>query len=191
MGKKFGDLEALVSLADGDIFAVKDISEDDSRKMTASQLITYIESVQLDGLNLNEAVALTASSTEINSACSGLLATAAEINAAADGIGVSIPKVKVLTIGDWDMNVNASVDVAHGLTTETIVGAVAKIRDDSPGNNRYFIGGVNGGNDAYVSQEVVGTSSIRLVRETGGSFDTADFDQSSWNRGWIVVFYID
>ena len=94
MGKTITQLDAISALAGGDLFAADDISESDTRKVTADQIQTFLEGQQWDGLNLNEGVALTATSTELNNGC--------------DGIGVTIPRVKLVTIGDWDMDTDAT-----------------------------------------------------------------------------------
>ena len=30
---------------------------------------------------------------------------------------------------------------------------------------------------------------IRLLRETGGEFDTTEYDETPYNRGWITIEY--
>ena len=34
------------------------------------------------------------------------------------------------------------------------------------------------------------TSSIRLSRETSGTFDNALYDATSFNRGWLTIQYV-
>ena len=118
-------------------------------------------------------------------------ATGDEIDAACDGIGVSIPKTAMVTIGDWDMDANTTVSVAHGLTLSKIVGVRALIRSDAddyrfPVNIPYastdFV-------DLYVSY--IDATYIVLSRRPTGHFDDTDFDSTSFNRGWIIFDYID
>jgi hypothetical protein len=135
---------------------------------------------------------ITATASEINTACDGITATASEINTACDGMGVSIPRIKLVEMGDWNMDSTTDLDVAHGLTLSKIIGAYAIIRNDAD-TTRYFIGGYLdvGGSGWDATLYYVGTTYVRLKREVGGDFDGTNFDATSYNRGWIVISYID
>lgn len=201
MGKTFDQLDAIDALADADLFVVDDDSGSDTNKMTPLQLITYLESKQLDGLQLNEAVALTATSAELNvldgitstvaelNILDGVTATAAELNSAADGIGVSIPRQKVVEIGDWNMDSTGTVYVAHGVTFDKIVGVRAIVRNDA-NDGKYCI---SQGCGTYGRGEIdsINATNVRLDRTSGGTFDSVDFDSTSYNRGWVIIDYID
>jgi len=93
---------------------------------------------------------------------------------------------KVLQIGDWDMDATGIISVAHGLTLANIRSISALIRNDA--NTAYFpieyaTLGVSGG---AVSAQ---TSDIFLLRTSSGTFDTTDFNATSYNRGWITITY--
>ena len=176
MGKTIDQLTALGALADGDLLVVDDISETDTRKMTASQLITYIEGEEIDNPQFNEAVAMTATSTELNSGC--------------DGMGVSIPRQKVLEIGDWNMDSSLSVAVAHGLTLAKIIGVRGIIRDDA-GTTHYPITQMRDYAACEVAITHIDATNVNLTRNGVDFFDSASFDSTSYNRGWLVVDYID
>lgn len=97
-------------------------------------------------------------------------------------------KIKVLSIGDWNMDLDASKAVAHGITS-----AVTKIRSISViirEDGGTFLkpldwfttapqGGIN---------DIDGTN-ILLTRLTAGSFDSVNYDATAYNRGWITITY--
>jgi hypothetical protein len=100
-------------------------------------------------------------------------------------------KYKYIDIGDWNMNASAagsaSVNVAHGLTFGNIINVQATIRQDLTGIPLFNLensGDVNGG--GYVD---IGTTNITLHVVLGGFFDNASFDQTSFNRGWVLITY--
>lgn len=133
---------------------------------------------------------ITATASEINTACDGITATATEINAACDGIGVTIPKQKIIDIGDWNMNTTDYVDIAHGLTQSKIRGVYGVIRNDA-NDSYYTIPYVSG---TYGNAEIgilFTSTNIRIARYATGMFDSTSFESTSYNRGWIVVTYID
>jgi hypothetical protein len=137
--------------------------------------------------------ALTATIAEINTACDGVTTTAAEINKSSDGIGVTIPRQKVIEIGDWDMDSDTVVEVSHGLSATKIIGVIGILRNDSD-TQRYTISqanedsalGIIGVTFTYIG------SPIRIGRKEGElPFDTTDFSATSYNRGWLIVSYLD
>jgi len=134
----------------------------------------------------------TATAAEITSVCDGNTATAAEIVKAADGIGVTIPRQKVIVIGSWNMDADATNDVAHGLTASKIVGVRGVIVEDSA-INYYPLCGNEGGSATGLSAQIQNfdATNIRLDRLTGGLFDTTAFDSTAGSRGWLIVDYID
>jgi len=96
-------------------------------------------------------------------------------------------RVKVVDIGDWDMDATATVNVNHGLTSTDIrsvgilirsdVGTVYPITFHTLGN---FVGG------GYS----LGSSQISISRLAGGQFDAIGFDSTSYNRGWVTIHYV-
>lgn len=98
---------------------------------------------------------------------------------------------KIIEIGDWDMDATASVTVAHGLTYANIIDVTATIRADSPGidykGSIVHIDNSTGLGSGFVS---AGTTLVTLTRVTGGFFDSTNFNQTSFNRGWIFIKYI-
>jgi hypothetical protein len=97
-------------------------------------------------------------------------------------------KHKFLLTGDWDMDATPSVSVAHGLTYTNIIGVECLIRNDLDTAKYDLNGGTTGtGNGGYIT---VLSANISLNRITSGDFDTATFDSTSYNRGWVIVKYI-
>lgn len=98
-------------------------------------------------------------------------------------------KVKLIEIGDWNMDTTANVSINHGLTLaqiRSVTGVI--IRDDS---SFYFpIGSVNGG-AGLISAGFgsISATQVAIFRTTGGDFDTANYDSTGFNRGWITITY--
>ena len=100
-------------------------------------------------------------------------------------------KLKVVDIGDWDMNASNQVSINHGLTTSNIRAINAHILHDA-GILSYNIHytttvGALGGGIVVTSA----TSQVILQRVIGGFFDTTDFDSTPFNRGWIFIWFVD
>ena len=119
-----------------------------------------------------------------------LLATSTEINSGVDGMGVTIPRQKVIEIGNWDMDATEAVAVAHGVTG-TIVGCRAIIRNDGD-TARYVLTEISSAG-APSNQGGIASigASVSLHRVGAGIFDDTAFDTAVYNRGWIIVDYID
>ncbi len=135
---------------------------------------------------------ITATVAEINTVADGITATVAEINTVADGIGVTIPRQKIVELGDWDMDTNDSHSVAHGLNLSQIIGVNVMIRNDAD-SNRFGGRGHGTLSDTYTELTIraVGPTNLNFLRRTGGTFDSTDFDSTSYNRGWAIIFYLD
>jgi hypothetical protein len=137
----------------------------------------------------------TATAAEIASVCDGNTATAAEIVKAADGIGVSIPRAAIFNIGDWNMDTTSELTVATGISEDKILAAKAMIRPDSPVTGVNYpldSTGVAGGTVTMQGGvEYWNSSGVVLNRLTGGFFDGTTFDATSYNRGYVIVWYID
>jgi len=103
-------------------------------------------------------------------------------------------KFKVTSIGDWNMDTTAekSVVVLPAASYEYFRICDIVIRQDSNGgsaSNTYPLNytgayGTTGARYHFQSGAVI------MKRLQAGVFDSADYDQTSWNRGWITVAYI-
>jgi len=96
--------------------------------------------------------------------------------------GADVLKFKVITIGDWDMDTDATNDVAHGLDDSIIYNVTATVRNDDD-SERHTLNAYN------VGRILWNATNIRLTRETGAVCDDAAFNATSYNRGWIFIWY--
>ena len=111
------------------------------------------------------------------------------------GTGAATMKCKVIEIGDWDMVDGTGtdfVDVAHGLTLGDIRDVRVVIRNDdastlTPINgDEYTKAGAL--QDARGSVNVDATN-VSIRRIVGGLFDHVDWNSTTYNRGWITIWY--
>jgi len=119
--------------------------------------------------------------------------------------GVLVPTLKVgesakekvrIDIGDWDMEASGTITVPHGLTsgqwkTMNILGVVVRNDADTTYYNLTKLGSVVGTkgvvDGGWISFD---STNITLDRRATGTFDTATFNSTSYNRGFIDIEYI-
>jgi hypothetical protein len=89
-------------------------------------------------------------------------------------------KVKVFNIGDWNMDTGATKATAHGLTLANIRSVQVLIRNDA--DSGYY--DINYSGEVYID----GTN-VQMSRTAAGTFDHTDFDATSYNRGFITIWY--
>ena len=111
-----------------------------------------------------------------------------ELNAAL----VNQERTAIIELSDWDMDTTTNIDVAHGLEYSDIISAEVFIRNDADTAKD----SINTGVDATdtTPQGYVGTidsTNINIVRLTGGKFDDAAYNATSYNRGWLIITYIN
>jgi hypothetical protein len=109
-----------------------------------------------------------------------------------DNFRFNLYAFKEINIGDWDMDTTANLNVNHGLSAteyKTIRNIQVTIRDDN--DDDYFDLSQDTGNAGIVNGGIAqwNNTTINLVRRTGGQFDGALFDATSFNRGWIRFQY--
>lgn len=101
-------------------------------------------------------------------------------------------RMEVVELGDWDMNATASITVAHGLVYADIISARVFIRNDAD-TERHDIG--TGQNATTTTQQgyvgSIGATLVGVTRLTGGKFDSASYSATSYNRGWLIITYIN
>ena len=120
-----------------------------------------------------------------------ITASSAEINASSVGIGVTISRQKIVEIGDWNMDSTSSVQVAHGLTQSKIRGIRALIRSDDDATVRDFNALSAGVSGAWTQYIAATATKISLSRAEGSHFDNTSYDSTSFNRGWMIIDYVD
>ena len=111
----------------------------------------------------------------------------------ADGVvetGASITlKLKVIEIGDWDMDFTKTVQVAHGLTIAKIRSLDVMIRND-PDTSHFPLNYPEQINYTD-TQGSFRADAVNIVmsRTANGIFDDVVFDSTDYNRGWITIWY--
>lgn len=125
---------------------------------------------------------------------SGTIATDNDIIATggiATGGDSIVVKVKTVQIGDWDMDTDATITVAHGLSDFFPVAASGGIINDTGGTFR-IIGNYTAANATAPTDlgiDKIDATEITLKR--GSAMDNTSYDQTSYNRGYVVIWYID
>ncbi len=109
------------------------------------------------------------------------------------GSGSEVLKPKVFEIGDWDMATGNTVIIAHGMGAtwfEKIRKGEAWIRHDDEDRVLPLClldpGGGTGGSIGKVD-----ATNITLGRVIGGTFDNAFYNSTSFNRGWVIIWYAE
>ena len=115
----------------------------------------------------------------------GLTATATELNLN-DG---AVLRHKVIDIGDWDMDATDLVAFSHGLTASKIRSVSAVILKDGTTDFYDFDAISTAGTDS--SYIFINPTNVNLNRSAGGFFDNANHDSTSFNRGWVTIWYIN
>lgn len=104
---------------------------------------------------------------------------------------------KKINIGDWDMTSTFFKSVAHNLSStewKTIINVNGIIRNDADNNySPIKSGGIaswTAGNepaDCFIWN--FGSTNISLYNLTGGTFDNASYNATSYNRGHLFLKY--
>ena len=115
------------------------------------------------------------------------------VNLIVDKGGGNNLQVKVIPIGDWDMNAIATFTVTHGLSSRhTIRGIMVVIRDDNKTNYYVLQGAATPPTDAEI--QLINSVNVVLFRTVGGQFDDPLFDDvggAQETRGWVTVWYTE
>lgn len=101
-----------------------------------------------------------------------------------DGVNAGL-KTKIVDIGDWNMDITATINIAHGITDWTKIRTVnIIIRNDTDSLRYPFVSNQSDG--SYQ----IGSTNIALQRIASGAWDNANFDSTSYNRGFITIDYL-
>jgi hypothetical protein len=97
--------------------------------------------------------------------------------------------VTIIDMGDWDMNTNVTKQVAHGLSDEGDIRSISIIiRNDTASQHYDFLGkATSTGGDGV---NYIDGTNVYLNRVTAGAFDNSSFQNTSYNRGWITIWYV-
>lgn len=209
--KKISELTALTTPAAADDFVVRDDSEasvEKTKKIAFSALQTGILShatelpvtiggaVQVNFLD-GEILPETDDDVNLGDATHQFKRLYVErgitINGVNQGEDVTAAlNSKIIEIGDWDMDTDSYVSVAHGLDAEKIRCVTALVRGDTTAINCIPSGEFdpNLGGIAFGIQSISSTS-VALYRVTGSSVDSTSYNSTSYNRGWITIWYVN
>lgn len=119
--------------------------------------------------------------------------TGTDVEAVTQEIGSSLGglNTKVIDIGDWDMNAIASVQIDLGVQQAFIRSIDVLLRRDD-GNLLSHIDNADGTISGYLElTQFFTVGQAVLHRTAAGIFDSGDYNATSYNRGWIVIQYVD
>ena len=124
------------------------------------------------------------------------LAVGASGGISTEGTSGPFLKTKIVEIGSWNMDANATVNVAHGLSDITkFRGVIAvAIISDLGGMSDFLNQKTSGVWSGTMSGSVasVDATNIQLQRldtASGGWFDGTSYDGTGFNRGWVTIEY--
>lgn len=100
-------------------------------------------------------------------------------------------RTKIIEIGTWNMDTTTDITVTHGIVDEQkIRGMYCMIRPDadpatfvSQLDTTDGVGGTAGGIGNATA------TTVKLFRTTGGTFDAANYNATSYNRGFLTIIY--
>lgn len=111
-------------------------------------------------------------------------------NAGIQTDGVNTLKTKIIDIGDWNMDSTASVNIAHGLTLANIRSVVVNVRDDTTSSLRDITNEFSVDSSITDGAWSLGSTNVTIERVAAGGFDSAGYNATSFNRGWITITYV-
>ena len=95
---------------------------------------------------------------------------------------------KILELGDWNMDTTDGLNITGIAEFKNIRSYSVIIRNDEdtiyyPMDYIHVDGLLQGGYRSFSADL------LQLYRRVGGLFDNADFNSTSYNRGWITIWY--
>jgi hypothetical protein len=118
------------------------------------------------------------------------LATQQSIKAYVDSRVASLT-TKVLSIGTWNMNSTASVNVAHGITLSKLR-AIVNVLIISDTGTYYSMEGLAGGGYTTAQLITADATNITITRATNSTFETSsNFNGTGAGRGYVTIQYTD
>jgi len=95
---------------------------------------------------------------------------------------------KVLDIGDWNMDTTPSLNVPHSIADFTKVRNITVlIRNDA--DTAYSDFHSWEATQTTATTLAINATNVVMFRGTSGLFDSADYNSTSYNRGWITIQY--
>lgn len=113
------------------------------------------------------------------------------------GTGTPTLKCAVFPIGDWNMDADANATVDYAPISGTAIRSMQVcIRSDD--EQRHYYGAPDIIDNSGALSLTIGTgydglivtnTTITIERKASGQFDNALFDSTSFNRGWLTIWY--
>lgn len=96
---------------------------------------------------------------------------------------------KTISIGDWNMDNTVTLTVTHGITDFNKIRRVTvMIRNDA---NTSMLD-LTYGNGSFPDGSItVNSADLLLRRNTGGLFDSTDYDSTGYNRGFVTIEFLN
>lgn len=213
--KKFSQLTALTTPASADLIAIVDDSEasvEKTKKITfanlqtailtaASELISIIGSTGQVRVTDGTFEPITDDDIDLGTSAKQFKYVVCKqglyVNLIAQGKDVTAAlHRKIVEIGDWNMDGIHYVTVAHGLSDYSKVRSIrGMIRGDSDATAKLYPISPSYAYDLSapigVSIQYIDSTVVYLVRQTSSVFDATSFNQTSYNRGWLIIEYVD
>ncbi len=154
---------------------------------TTSSIIRYIGSVYKDGTSSYEQKHLLEPFERLSR---GVVLVATGLTAITQGQIIE----RVLSIGDWNMQSTTAVNILHGIGDrwKDIRDVGVMVRNDAD-TELYVLDEpalTLGSPGAAGGVARIAVADVRLNRDTGGVFDSVNFNSTSYNRGWITLRYV-
>lgn len=94
-------------------------------------------------------------------------------------------KTTIISIGAWDMDATASINVAHGLGDKDRILNVSAVIINDADSARALLNGPEG------AISFIDDTNVTLSRVNSGFFDSTAYDDGAMNRGFMTVQYIN
>lgn len=183
------------ALADGDIpqdSIVRVVYDGTSYQISASFSVAASASASAASASASSASASASSANQSAGIAttsmiqSGISATEAAASAASIAVNF-----KIIDIGDWDMDLTNGVSINHGLDSSKIRSIQVTIISD--GGTLFALPSWGATDLNTLAGAILATTptTVSIARTVGGYFDDTGFNQTSFNRGWIIIQYVD
>ena len=90
---------------------------------------------------------------------------------------------RLVELGDWNMDTTGTLSIAHGLDITKVRSVSGVLRNDD-GTLLLPLGLGNLAGPAWV--ENLNATHLTLMRAAGGVCDSANYDSTGYNRGWVI-----
>ena len=179
----------------------------DSSIPTEKAVKTYVDTADALKANDNAVVKLTGGQTVagVKTFSSQIVGEIDSTDAVRDqGTGAGLLKCKVINIGDWNLQATTTLDLdalitGAGIALVNIRNMAIVLRNDANdkgypvpwyGNAQQGVVLYTNGSTAYIfAYFYITQGTWTLTKETTGTPDYSDWDATSYNRGWITVWY--